>query len=58
MAASHPHRPEFHEGPEAAQRAESAMRRIITVSKTELERREAAHKKSRGTKKTRPSRDR
>jgi hypothetical protein len=50
MAASHAHRPQFHEGPEAAQRAESAMSRILKVSKAELTKREAAYQKSRAHK--------
>jgi hypothetical protein len=45
-----------HEGPEAAQRFERTMSRVLTVSKTELAKREAAYKKSRRAKKTRATR--
>jgi hypothetical protein len=38
---------DYHEGPEAARRAEQTMARILTVSKDELTKREAAYKKSR-----------
>jgi hypothetical protein len=38
---------EHHEGPEAARRFEHTMSRVLTVSKAELDKREAAYKKSR-----------
>ena len=38
-----------HEGPEAAQRFERTMSSVLTVSKTELTKREAAYKKTRRT---------
>jgi hypothetical protein len=55
--ASNPHA-EHQEGPEAAQRFEGTLRRVLTVSKEELTKREAAYKKSRRAKKTRQSRNR
>jgi len=42
--------PEFHEGPEAARRFEDTMSRVLSVSKDELLKREAAYQKSRKTK--------
>ncbi len=42
-----------HEGPEAAKRFERTMSRVLTVSKGELDKREAAYKKSRRAKKRR-----
>jgi hypothetical protein len=53
--ASHPKRVELIEGPDAAQRFESTLRRIVSVPKDELSRREAAYQKSRQPKKRRPS---
>jgi hypothetical protein len=41
------------EGPEAAKRFDSSMRQIVTVTKEELTRREAAYQKTRHPKKTR-----
>lgn len=38
--------PEYREGPDAAQRFDGTMRRILTVSKDELTKREAAYQKS------------
>lgn len=38
---------EYHEGPEAAQRFERGVTRILSVSKEELERREYDYHKSR-----------
>jgi hypothetical protein len=49
-------RAEHHEGPEAAQRFERTLERVLTVSKAELTKREAAYKKTRRAKKTRQSR--
>lgn len=43
---------EYHEGLEAARRFTENMQRVLRVSKVELEKREAADKKSR--RKTRP----
>lgn len=48
-------RVEYREGPDAAQRFESAMNRIVTVSKDELTKREAAYQK---TKRPKPSKKR
>ncbi len=48
----------YHEGPEAAQRFEGVMKRVIGVSKDELTKREAAYKNSRRAKKTRAARSR
>jgi len=39
--------PEYREGPEAAHAAESLLQRVLAVPRAELERREAAYKKSR-----------
>ena len=49
---------EHHEGPDAARRFQHTMGRILTVSKAELDKREAAYKKSRRAKKTRAARAR
>jgi hypothetical protein len=38
--------PQFHEGPEAAVHFDAAISRILTVSKPELERREAEYQDS------------
>lgn len=35
--------PAFHEGPKAAERFESLVRRIVSVSKTELDARQTEH---------------
>jgi hypothetical protein len=40
-------RKDYHEGPEAAGRFERTMGRVLTVSKAELDKREAAYQKSR-----------
>jgi hypothetical protein len=45
--------PEYHEGPDAARRFERAIGQVLTVSKTELLKREAAWKKDRKAKKAR-----
>ena len=42
--------PEYREGPDAARAAESLLQRVLAVPRAELERREAAYKKSRKTK--------
>jgi hypothetical protein len=42
--------PEYHEGPDAARSAETVLRRILTVPKEELTRREAQYQKSRKAK--------
>ena len=47
---------EHHEGPEAARRFEQTMSRVLTVSKAELAKREAAYKRARRIKKARASR--
>ena len=47
---------EYHEGPEAAQRFEGTIKRVLAVSKEELTKREAVYQKSRRTKKTRAAR--
>jgi hypothetical protein len=44
--------PEFREGPEAAERFMMAMRRVVSVSKEEFRKREAAGKKGGQTRKT------
>jgi hypothetical protein len=49
---------QYDEGPAAAEHFSSTMRRIVTVSKAELTKREAAYKKSRRAKKTRATRAR
>jgi predicted GIY-YIG superfamily endonuclease len=46
-------RAEHQEGPGAAQRFERTLGRVLTVSKAELAKREAAYKKSRRLKKAR-----
>lgn len=48
--ASRPKRVEYHEGSEATWRAEHALSTILSVSKEELARREAAYEKSRKNK--------
>jgi hypothetical protein len=45
--------PEYDEGPEAAQRFRTAMERIVSVSKDELVKRDAAGKKRRSQPKKR-----
>jgi hypothetical protein len=45
---------EYHEGAHAARRFENTMRQVLSVSKDELLRREAAYKKARKAKKSRP----
>lgn len=52
MASSDHREADYHEGPEASRRAEHTLNRVLTVSKDELAKREAAYKKSRRTKKT------
>lgn len=49
-------RERHHEGPEAARRFEHTISHVLTVSKDELTKREAAYKKSRRAKKTRAAR--
>jgi hypothetical protein len=49
--ASERDRDPHHEGPEAARRFESTLKRIVSVPKAELVKREAAYKKSRRAKK-------
>lgn len=49
-------RAEYREGPEAASRFNETMGRVLTVTKEELAKREAAYKKSRRAKKTRAAR--
>jgi hypothetical protein len=44
---------EYREGPEAAERFQGAVKRLLTVSKDELTKREAAYQKKRRTKKAR-----
>lgn len=57
--ASQPVAPETDDdGPDNARRFERTMSRILTVSKHELTKREAAYKKSRRAKKTRALRAR
>ncbi len=51
-------RAEYREGPEAASRFNDTINRVINVSKVELDKREAAYKKSRRAKKTRQARTR
>jgi hypothetical protein len=51
--APHPDRDEHYEGREAAGRFEHTLARVLTVSKTELAKREAAYQKTRRTKKRR-----
>jgi hypothetical protein len=43
----------FHHGPEAVQRFEGVMSRVLKVSKDELTKRETAYKKSRRARKSR-----
>jgi hypothetical protein len=45
--ASRPKRIEYYEGPEAAGRFDHAISRVLSVSKDELERREAEYQESR-----------
>lgn len=52
------HEPEFHEGPDAAKRFESVMSRLVSVSKDELIKREAAWKKARQRKAARRKKSR
>ena len=47
---------EYHEGPTAARRSETTLTRILTLSKEELAKREAAYQKARRAKKARKSR--
>ncbi len=56
MASDHG-RPEFREGPEAAHQFDGTMRRVLTVTKAELDKREAAYKKARRARKTRHDRN-
>jgi len=51
--ASDPDREPYHEGPDAAQRFDDTMRRVLKVSKAELTKREAAYQKTRLAKKNR-----
>ncbi len=51
--ASNTDRKEHHEGPDAARRFEDTLRRIVSVPKAELDRREAAYQQTRPTKKPR-----
>ena len=51
--ASSSERDEHHEGPEAARRFESTLKRVVSVPKAELVKREAAYQKTRRAKKTR-----
>lgn len=44
---------EHHEGPEAAQRFAQTVRRVLSVSKEELAKREAAYQKTRPARKSR-----
>lgn len=53
MTSSDDTRKQYREGPEAAEKFDESMRRIISVPKTELVKREAAYQKSRRTKTTR-----
>jgi hypothetical protein len=48
--ASNPERDQ-HEGPDAARRFETTLKRIVSVPKAELVKREAAYQKSRRAKK-------
>ena len=56
--ASADDRDEHREGPEAARRFATTLKRIVSVPKAELVKREAAYKKSRQAKKTRTTSDR
>jgi hypothetical protein len=49
--ASEDDRNEHREGPEAARRFETTLKRIVSVPKDELKKREAAYQKSRRAKK-------
>jgi hypothetical protein len=53
--ASEDDRDQDREGPEAARRFETTLKRIVSVAKTELVKREAAYKKSRQAKRSRAS---
>jgi hypothetical protein len=54
MASDHRRRDyQYVEGPKAAQQFDSSMRRILSVPKDELTKREADYKKTRHTKKPR-----
>jgi hypothetical protein len=44
---------EYHEGPDAAERFESSLRRILKISKEELLKREADWKRTRAARKPR-----
>jgi hypothetical protein len=48
--ASDDDRKEHHEGPEAARQFESTLKRVLSVPKAELDRREAAYQKQRKAK--------
>ena len=52
MATDRP-RAEYREGAEAAQKFDDSMRRILSVPKAELAKREAAYRKTRQPRKTR-----
>jgi hypothetical protein len=49
--ASDDSRKEYREGPEAAERFDGAMNRLLKISKEELTKREATYQQSRPTKK-------
>lgn len=51
--ASEDDRKEYREGPEAAERFNGTMNRVLKVSKEELTKREAAYQKTRRGKKSR-----
>ena len=55
MASANDREP-HHEGPEAARRFEHTLGRVLTVSKDELAKREAAYKRGRRAKKSRTRR--
>ena len=54
---SRAHKPTYHEGPEAAWRFDYTLRRLISVPKEELAKREAASHKGRLAKRNRPKTD-
>jgi hypothetical protein len=54
--ASDDKRDEYHEGPDAARRFESTLRRIVSVPKDELKKREEAYQKLRAKKRRAASR--
>jgi hypothetical protein len=56
MSSEREHKDDYHEGPDAARRFETTLSRALTVSKTELGKREAAYKKSRAAKPSRHKR--